>query len=59
MFDRIDHAALMGRVRMRLKVKRVLSRVRAFLKAGIMTELGETEQTTSETPQGGEHRNAH
>ncbi|MFJ2591251.1 group II intron reverse transcriptase/maturase, partial [Streptomyces sp. NPDC087538] len=52
-FDRIDHAALMGRVRMRLKDKRVLALVKAFLKAGLMTELGERNETTSGTPQGG------
>ncbi|MET8748413.1 group II intron reverse transcriptase/maturase [Streptomyces sp. NPDC004728] len=52
-FDRIDHAALLGRVRMRLKDKRVLALVKAFLKAGIMTELGERDETTSGTPQGG------
>ncbi|MFJ9968340.1 group II intron reverse transcriptase/maturase [Streptomyces avermitilis] len=52
-FDRIDHAALMGRVRMRLKDKRVLALVKAFLKAGIMNELGERNETTSGTPQGG------
>jgi hypothetical protein len=37
-FDRIDHAALMGRVRGRIGDKRVLSLVKAFLRAGIMTE---------------------
>ncbi|MEV7817825.1 group II intron reverse transcriptase/maturase [Streptomyces flaveolus] len=52
-FDRIDHAALMGCVRMRLKDKRVLALVKAFLKTGIMTELGERNETTSGTPQGG------
>ncbi|MFD8378233.1 reverse transcriptase domain-containing protein [Streptomyces sp. NPDC059679] len=52
-FDRIDHAALMGRVRARVKDKRVLTLVKAFLKAGIMTELGERDETTSGTPQGG------
>ncbi|MFJ5851019.1 reverse transcriptase domain-containing protein [Streptomyces sp. NPDC092903] len=52
-FDRIDHAALMGRVRVRLKDKRVLALVKAFLKAGIMTELGKRNETTSGTPQGG------
>lgn len=52
-FDRIDHAALLDRVRMRLKDKRVLALVKAFLKAGIMTELGERNETTSGTPQGG------
>jgi len=52
-FDRIDHPALMDRVRARLKDKRVLALVKAFLKAGIMTELGERNETTSGTPQGG------
>ncbi|MFP3965213.1 group II intron reverse transcriptase/maturase [Actinomadura fulvescens] len=52
-FDRIDHAALMDRVRMRVKDKRVLALVKAFLKAGIMTELGERNETSSGTPQGG------
>ncbi|GIJ30823.1 group II intron reverse transcriptase/maturase [Micromonospora qiuiae] len=52
-FDRIDHPALMGRVRARVKDKRVLTLVKAFLKAGIMTELGERNEITSGTPQGG------
>jgi RNA-directed DNA polymerase len=42
-FDRIDHTALMDRVRRRVKDKRVLALVKAFLKAGIMTELGQFE----------------
>jgi RNA-directed DNA polymerase len=52
-FDRIDHAALMDRVRHRIKDKRVLRLVKAFLKAGILTELGEFEDTHTGTPQGG------
>jgi RNA-directed DNA polymerase len=52
-FDRIDHVALMGRVRHRIKDKRVLRLVKAFLKAGILTELGEFEDTYTGTPQGG------
>lgn len=52
-FDRIEHAALRDRVRARVKDKRVLALVKAFLKAGIMTELGERNETTSGTPQGG------
>jgi len=52
-FDRIDHAALMDRVRVRVKDKRVLALVKAFLKAAIMTELGVRNETTSGTPQGG------
>jgi len=42
-FDSIDHTALMDRVRHRVKDKRVLMLVKAFLKAGILTELGETK----------------
>lgn len=52
-FDSIDHAVLMDRVRARVKDKRVLRLVKAFLKAGILTELGETEDTHTGTPQGG------
>jgi RNA-directed DNA polymerase len=52
-FDRIDHTALMGRVRNRIKDKRVLALVKAFLKAGILTELGDHEETYTGTPQGG------
>jgi len=52
-FDNIDHTALMGRVRDRVKDKRVMLLVKAFLKAGIMTELGESKETPTGTPQGG------
>jgi RNA-directed DNA polymerase len=52
-FDMIDHAALMERVRSRVKDKRVLRLVKAFLKAGILTELGEELDTATGTPQGG------
>ncbi|MER5687878.1 group II intron reverse transcriptase/maturase [Streptomyces sp. NPDC002205] len=52
-FDSIDHTALMDRVRHRVKDKRVLSLVKAFLKAGVLTELGESRETLTGTPQGG------
>ena len=52
-FDRIDHTALMERVRHRIKDKRVLALVKGFLKTGIMTELGQYEATNTGTPQGG------
>ena len=52
-FDSIDHTALMDRVRRRIKDKRVLSLVKAFLKAGVLTELGENRDTHTGTPQGG------
>jgi RNA-directed DNA polymerase len=43
----------MDRVRARIKDKRVLALVKAFLKAGILTELGEIQDTRTGTPQGG------
>jgi len=52
-FDTIDHAALMDRARRRIADRRVLALVKAFLKAGILTETGEREQTITGTPQGG------
>jgi len=52
-FDSIDHAALMDRVRDRVKDKRVLALVKAFLKAGVLSESGNYEDTHTGTPQGG------
>ena len=52
-FDEIDHTALMGRVRHRIGDKRVLHLVKAFLKAGVLTEEGLNRETTTGTPQGG------
>jgi len=52
-FDMIDHTVLMDRVRARVKDKRVLGLVKAFLKAGIMTETGHLEESDTGTPQGG------
>jgi RNA-directed DNA polymerase len=52
-FDQIDHTALMGRVRRRIGDKRVLALVKAFLKAGVLTEDGRRRDTTTGTPQGG------
>ena len=52
-FDTIDHTALLARVRSRVKDKRVLALVRVFLKAGLLTELGEQTDTPTGTPQGG------
>jgi RNA-directed DNA polymerase len=43
----------MDRVRARVKDKRVLALVKAFLKAGVLTELGEVQETWTGTPQGG------
>ncbi len=52
-FDEIDHTALMDRVRRRVGDKRVLGLVKAFLKAGILTQEQTLEETTAGTPQGG------
>lgn len=52
-FDEIDHTALMGRVRDRIGDKRVLSLVKAFLSAGILTEDVTARATITGTPQGG------
>lgn len=52
-FDTISHPALMDRVRARIKDKRVLALVKAFLKAGVMTETGHQEDSFTGTPQGG------
>jgi RNA-directed DNA polymerase len=52
-FDEIDHTALLGRVRRRVGDNRVLALVKAFLKAGILTEDGLLQDSTAGTPQGG------
>lgn len=52
-FDEIDHTALMTRLRDRIKDKRVCAWVKAFLKAGVLTENGDREETLTGTPQGG------
>ncbi|GEL16583.1 group II intron reverse transcriptase/maturase [Pseudonocardia asaccharolytica DSM 44247 = NBRC 16224] len=52
-FDSIDHTALLGRVRARVKDKRVVGLVKAFCKAGVLTETGQDQTTMTGTPQGG------
>ena len=52
-FDEISHTALMDRLRVRIKDKSICSLVKAFLKSGIFTELGDREETLTGTPQGG------
>jgi RNA-directed DNA polymerase len=52
-FDEIDHAALLRRVADRIGDKRVLRWVKAFLRAGVLSEEGITRETTTGTPQGG------
>jgi hypothetical protein len=52
-FDEIDHQALLGRVRGRIGDKRVVGLVKAFLRAGVLSEDGVTRDTKMGTPQGG------
>src|ERR1019366_8961090 len=52
-FDEISHTALTDRLRARIKDKRICALVKAFLKSGVLTELGDREETLTGTPQGG------
>jgi RNA-directed DNA polymerase len=52
-FDEISHPALMDRVRARIGDKSVLALIKAFLKAGILSEDGMDRDTHTGTPQGG------
>ena len=52
-FDEIDHVALMARIRRRISDKRILSLIKAFLSAGILSEEGIDRRTITGTPQGG------
>ena len=52
-FDEIDHTALMERVRRRVRDKRVVGLVKAFLTAGVLAEDASRRATITGTPQGG------
>ena len=52
-FDNIDHQVVLDRVRARIKDKKTVALVRAFLKAGVLTDLGLEAATSTGTPQGG------
>ena len=52
-FDEISHSALLTRVRDRVGDGRVLGLVKAFLKAGVLSEDGVERDTLTGTPQGG------
>lgn len=51
-FDRVNHDRLMARVATRVRDKRLLRLIRAYLNAGVM-ENGLVSSTTEGTPQGG------
>jgi RNA-directed DNA polymerase len=52
-FDNLSHPAVMERVRVRVKDKRVLALAKAFGQAGVLTELGGYQDTRTGTPRGG------
>ena len=51
-FDRVNHDMLMARVARKVKDKRILRLIRAYLSAGVMSD-GALEKTEEGTPQGG------
>jgi len=51
-FDRVNHDMLMARVARKVKDKRILKLIRAYLNAGVMIN-GITKETVEGTPQGG------
>jgi RNA-directed DNA polymerase len=51
-FDRVNHDKLMGQIALRIKDKRLLKLIRAFLNAGVM-ENGVESPSVEGTPQGG------
>ena len=52
-FDNIGHQAVLSRVRARIRDKKAVALVRAFLKAGVLTDLGLQAAASTGTPQGG------
>ena len=52
-FDELSHAGIMDRLRARIGDRRVLALVKAFLKAGILSQDGAERDTVTGTPQGG------
>ncbi len=52
-FDRLDRKIIMTEVERRIGDRRVLALIRAFLRAGVLTEAGHLERRLTGTPQGG------
>jgi len=51
-FDRVNHDILMARIARKVRDKRILNLIRAYLNAGVMVN-GMEQRTTEGTPQGG------
>jgi RNA-directed DNA polymerase len=54
-FDTIPHRLVVERVRRRITDRRVIALIKAFLAAGVLTELGELHRSVIGTPQGVSH----
>lgn len=52
-FDSIPHRLVVEQVRRRITDRRVIGLVKAFLAAGVLTELGRLHRSVTGTPQGG------
>lgn len=52
-FDELSHSAIMDRMRRRIGDKRILALIKAFLRAGIMSEGGQVRGSVTGSPQGG------
>jgi RNA-directed DNA polymerase len=52
-FDQIQHRTVVEELRRRITDPRVIALCKAFLKAGVLTELGSLERQLTGTPQGG------
>ncbi|MGA5135383.1 reverse transcriptase domain-containing protein [Streptomyces olivoreticuli] len=51
-FDNIRHDVVVERIRRRITDRRVVNLCKEFLKAGVLTELGQVERRLTGTPQG-------
>lgn len=52
-FDTIEHRLVVDQVRRRITDRRVVGLCKAFLKAGVLTEMGRLQREVTGTPQGG------